>query len=254
MKKLLYLLSFISVLTMMGSCKKEVEIPLSANPPTFSLTADTVAVANGKYILKAEGQSAYGGAMLSKVEFYKADEKIGEKTIAPYTLEYQVTENVPDQQLSFYAVLIDVAGNRVKSSTVKPKVKVLPIRIEAENATLTGLAKVATDPDTKATSSNQAKVGAIDNAASGIDATIQILTPGDYLIKVAAGTGLDGTSHKVYIDNNAADAKIYNIPNRGWNVWQTFNLIFRLEAGTHKISIRQNVGYGELDYFEYSKF
>lgn len=252
MKKLFYIGSLL-LLSIMVGCEREVEIPSSTNPPTISLTADTVAVASGKYILKAEGQSAYGGPQLSKVEYYKDGEKIGEKTIAPYTFEYEVSENTPDQKLSFYVVLIDMAGNKVKSNTVNPVVKVLPIRIEAENATLTGVARVATDPDTKATASNQAKVGAIDNPQSGIDATIQILTAGDYLIRVGAGTGLPETSHKVYIDDKVAEAKVYNIPNKGWNVWQTFDLVFHLEEGARKISIRQNTGFGELDYFEYSK-
>ncbi|PRD49025.1 hypothetical protein C5745_03580 [Sphingobacterium haloxyli] len=238
---------------MVTSCKDDVEIPSSTQPPTISLQADAIAVANGNYILKAEGRSAYGGAKLRKVEFYKGDEKIGEKNIAPYTLTYLVTENIPEQELSFYAILFDVNGNSVKSDIVTAKVSVLPIRIEAENAVLRGLAKVATDPATRETSSNQAKVGAIDNAESGIDATIEIHTAGEYLIRVAAGSGFNDTSHKIYIDDKEAEAQIYNIPNLGWNVWQTFDLIFDLEVGNHKISIRRNSGYGELDYLEYSK-
>lgn len=252
MKKLVYLFPFCLML-IMTSCKDDVEIPSSTQLPTISLQADAIAVADGTYILKAEGKSAYGGVKLHKAEFYKGDEKIGEKDIAPYTFEYKVTENIPDQELSFHVVLIDVAGNTVKSNTVTANVKVLPIRVEAENATLTGVAKVATDQETRETSSNQAKVGAIDNSASGIDATIEIRTAGEYVIRVAAGTGFDDTSHKVYIDDQESEAQIYNIPNRGWNVWQTFDLVFDLEVGTRKISIRRNAGYGELDYFEYSK-
>lgn len=253
MKKLIYLMTFFMLLVMMAGCKNDVEIPSNTNPPAISLTADTIAVANGTYILKAEGQSTYGGPQLSKVEFYKGEEKIGERAIAPYTFEYEVTEVIPDQQLSFHAVLTDKFGNSVKSNTVTPRVKVLPIRIEAENTTLRGVARVADDPETRATSSNQAKVGAIDNPDSGIDVTIEILTPGEYLITVAAGTGFNGTSHKIYIDDNVAEAQIYNIPNRGWNVWQRFDLVFNLEAGTRKISIRHNTAFGELDYLEYSK-
>ena len=252
MKKLLYLCPLF-ILSIWIGCDRTEEIPSSANPPTISLTADTVAIAKGKYILKAEAQSAYGGPQLSKVEFYKGDEKLGEKTIGPYTFEYEVQEIVPGQQLSFQVVLVDMAGNSVRSNTITARVKVLPIRIEAENTSLRGVAKVATDQATRETSSNQAKVGAIDNAQSGIDATIQILAAGDYLIRVAAGTGTNGTSHKIYIDDKEAEAKIYDIPNRGWNVWQTFGLVFNLQEGTRKISIRHHAMYGEIDYLEYSK-
>ena len=241
------------MLSVMTGCKNDVEIPSNTNLPTISLAGDDIAVANGTYILRAEGQSTYGGPQLSKVEFYKGEEKIGERAVAPYTFEYEVTEITPDEQLSFHAVLTDVAGNRVKSNTVTAHVKVLPIRIEAEHATLRGVARVADDPETRATSSNQAKVGAIDNPDSGIDATIEVLTAGEYLITVGAGTGFNGTSHRIYIDDNMAEGQIYNIPNRGWNVWQRIDLVFHLEEGTRKISIRQNLGFGELDYLEYSK-
>jgi hypothetical protein len=252
MKNLCYIIA-ISFLFILNSCEREEEIPSSALPPTITLSADSVAVATGKFVLRAEGLSAYGGAQLQQVDFYKDGEKIGEKTVAPYTFEYDVQENIPDQQLAFHAVLIDRAGNAIKSNEVRARIRVLPIRIEAENATLRGLARVANDQETRQTSSNQAKVGAIDNASSGIDATIQILTAGDYLIRIAAGTGFNGTSHKVYIDDKEATAQVYAIPNRGWNVWQTFDLIFPLEAGPHKVSIRHQSMYGELDYFEYSK-
>jgi len=252
MKKLVYLFPFCLML-IMTSCKDDVVIPSSTQLPTISLQADAIAVAEGTYILKAEGKSAYGGAKLRKVEFYKGDEKIGEKDIAPYTFEYKVTENIPDEELSFHAVLTDVVGNSVKSNTVTAKVKVLPIRIEAENATLKGLAKVATDQETREKSSNQAKVGAIDNADSGIDAMIEIRTAGEYVIRVAAGSGFNDTSHKIYVDDKVSEAQIYTIPNRGWNTWQTFDLVFDLKVGSHKISIRRNSGYGELDYLEYSK-
>lgn len=252
MIRLLYLLPLLSVLVV-SSCTKKEEIPSNTNPPTVSLVADTIAVSNGKYILKAQGQSTYGGPKLTKVEFFKGTEKIGEKAIAPYTFEYQVTEITPDEELSFRAILIDEAGNKVESNTIKSKVKVLPIRIEAENATLTGVAAIANDQATKETASNQAKVGKIDNAASGIDATIEIKTAGIYLIRVAAGSGLAGASHKVYVDDKTTEAQVYNIANKGWNIWQTFDLRFTLETGTHKVSIRRNAGFAELDYFEYSK-
>ncbi|PRD54037.1 hypothetical protein C5749_11095 [Sphingobacterium gobiense] len=235
------------------SCKDEVEIPSSTLPPTVILQADAIAIADGTYILNVEGRSAYGGAKLSKVAFYKGEEKIGEKDIAPYTWAYPVTENIPDQELSFHAVLSDVAGNSVKSDVVTATVKVLPIRIEAEHAILRGLARVATDRETRESSSNQAKVGAIDNAESGIDVTIDVRAAGEYLIRVAAGTGFNNTSHKIYIDDKESEAQVYNIPNLGWNVWQAFDLLFDLEVGSHKISIRRQSGYGELDYIEYSK-
>lgn len=252
MKKLMCFIPVLMLIMVVG-CDSDIEIPVSTDPPIISLTADTIAVANGKYILKAEGQSAYGGAQLRKVEFYKGEEKIGEKTIAPFTFEYDVKEVIPDQQLSFYAVLTDMAGNEVKSNLVTARVRVLPIRIEAENATLRGLARIAADPATRETSSNQAKVGSIDNPDSGIDLTIEILAPGEYLIRVAAGTGFDNTSHKIYIDDKIEDAQIYHIPNRGWNVWQTFDMVFTLDEGSRKISIRHHTWYGELDYVEYSK-
>src|SRR5690606_41374084 len=101
----------------------------------FSLQAEAIAVADANHILKAEGKSGFGGGKLHKAEVYKGDEKIGEKDIAPYTFEYRVTENIPDQELSFHVVLIDVDGNTVKSNTVTANVKVLPIRVEAEKAT-----------------------------------------------------------------------------------------------------------------------
>lgn len=238
---------------MVGSCERTVDIPSSSVAPTILLTADTVAIASGNYILRAAGQSAYGGAQLRRVDFYKGEEKIGEKRIAPFNFDYKVNEAIPDQSLTFHAVLIDEAENTVKSNIVNARVKVLPIRIEAENATLRGVARIANDPETRETSSNQAKVGAIDNAASGIDATIQVLAAGEYRIRIAAGTGFDGTSHKVYIDDDESTAQVYSIANRGWNVWQTHDLVFLLAAGTRKISIRHNTMYGEIDYLEYAK-
>ncbi|NGM66598.1 CBM35 domain-containing protein [Sphingobacterium sp. SGR-19] len=252
MKKLIFLFPF-CLLLIITSCKDDVEIPSSTLLPTIKLQADAIAVAEGTYILNAEGRSAYGGAKLRKVEFYKGAEKIGEKDIAPYTWAYPVVENIPDQELSFHAVLSDVVGNNVKSDVVTATVKVLPIRIEAEHAVLRGLARVATDRETRETSSNQAKVGAIDNAESGIDVTIDVRAAGEYLIRVAAGTGFNGTAHKIYVDGKEAEAQIYDIPNLGWNVWQTFDMLFDLEVGSHKISIRRQNGYGELDYVEYSK-
>ncbi|KGE14492.1 carbohydrate-binding protein [Sphingobacterium deserti] len=252
MKKICYIIA-IGLLLIQSGCEREEEIPSSALPPTVTLSADSVAIATGKFMLRAEGLSAYGGPQLQQVDFYKNGEKIGEKTVAPYTFEYDVVENIPDQQLSFHAVLMDRAGNAIKSNEVSARIRVLPIRIEAENATLRGLARIATDQATRENSSNQAKVGAIDNASSGIDATIQILTAGDYLIRVAAGTGFNGTSHKIYIDDKESTTQVYAIPNRGWNVWQTFDFIFPLAAGSHKISIRHQSMFGELDYFEYSK-
>lgn len=249
MKQFIY---FLLLSALCWSCYK-VELPVSDQPPVVTLTANNTAVANGTYILKAEAKSAYGGAALQKVEFYKGDQKIGESSVAPYSYNYTVTENIPGQQLDFYALITDKAGNQVKSNVVTAQVTVLPIRIEAENATLQGLAKMANDPATQSTSSNGAKVGAIDNAQSGIDITINILSAGTYIIRVAAGTGFDGTSHKLYVDDNVATAIVYNIPNRGWNVWQTFDIPVNLSTGNHKISIRHNTMYGELDYIEYSK-
>ncbi|GGH30081.1 hypothetical protein FAZ19_21560 [Sphingobacterium alkalisoli] len=252
MNKLLYLCPLFLLWIVVG-CEREEDLPVNTNPPTLHLDADTVALSESVYTLTVEGRSTYGGPQLSKVEFYKGEEKIGEKTIAPYNFGYTVTELIPEEELSFHAVLFDRAGNRVQSNTVKAKVRVGAKRIEAENTIIRGVAKKADDPATRETSSGQAKVGAIDNADSGIDATIQILAAGDYLIRVAAGTGFDGTTHKIYIDDKFAEAKVYSIPNRGWNTWQTFDLVFNLSEGTRKISIRHNTGYGELDYLEYSK-
>ncbi|MCL7987123.1 hypothetical protein M8998_04110 [Sphingobacterium sp. lm-10] len=253
MMKTIISILFCSVAYMLGSCERTVDIPSSTLAPTILLTADTVAIASGNYVLRAAGQSAYGGAQLRRVDFYKGEEKIGEKRIAPFNLEYKVNESVPDQSLTFYAVLIDEADNQVKSNTVTARVKVLPIRMEAENATLRGVARIANDPETRETSSNQAKVGAIDNADSGIDVTIQVLAAGDYQIRIAAGTGFNGTSHKVFIDDDESTTQIYTIANRGWNVWQTHDLVFPLAVGTRKISIRHQTMYGEIDYLEYAK-
>lgn len=252
MKNKLYI-SLTAILLIMVGCTHKIDIPSSSEAPKISLKADSIALSKGNYTLKAEGLSAYGGAALDKVEFYKGNEKIGEKSIAPYTFTYLVKEATPDQILSFYALLYDKGGNQVKSKEIVAKVKVGPIRIEAENGTLKGVARIADDPETKATSSNQAKVGAIDNPESGVDVEVDILAAGNYLFIVAAGTGFDGTSHKIFIDGKTAEAKIYDIPNRGWNVWQRIPVEFNLTTGKHTVSIRFNTMYGELDYIEYAK-
>src|SRR5690606_41085733 len=107
MKKLIYLFPF-CLLLIVTSCKDDVEIPSSTLPPTIKLQADAIAVAEGTYILIAEGRSAYGGAKLRKVEFFKGAEKISEKDITTYRWAYPVAENRPDQELTVKNVMVDV--------------------------------------------------------------------------------------------------------------------------------------------------
>jgi len=251
MKKILsytYLLSVSALCTFLAiGCDKDADNGPDTLAPQVSLTAGNGIALSGQNLqIAAFVTNEFSGSNIAKVEFFKGGTKLGEKTNAPFTFDYFVTENTPGQVLEFTAKATDEAGNSSTSPVVQAFVGA---RVEAETATLRGLAKAVDNP----TASGGKKVGAIDDADSGIDLPLNITVAGTYIFKIAAGTDFNDVTHLAYMDGDVASAKTYSVTRNGWDNWNQFTVEFALSAGAHTLSIRHNTWYGELDYIDISK-
>ncbi len=215
--------------------------------PQVTLTAGNGIALSGQTLsLAAFVINEFSGSDIAKVEFFKGTTKLGEKTTAPFTFDYLVTETTPGEALGFSAKATDAAGNSSSSPVVQAFVGA---RVEAEAAQMRGLAKVVDNP----TASGGKKVGAIDDPDSGIDLTLNITAAGTYIFKIAAGTDFNDVTHIAYIDGDLANAKTYAVDRNGWDNWNQYTVEFDLSAGMHTLSIRHSTWFGELDYIDISK-
>lgn len=215
--------------------------------PTVTASVEGSAPTGVAIKLSAIVINEFYGTDIEKVEFFKGTTKLGEKKLAPFVWDYLVTENSPGQILEFTVKVTDKAGN----STISNKVtSVVSIRVEAENATILGVARAVFNVNG---ASNRGKVGYMDNPASGIDFVVNIPANGNYEFAIAAGTDFNDVTHKIYVDGNTAGGQIYNVERQGWDNWKKYLRTFTLTAGNHTISIRHNSWFGELDYVDISK-
>ena len=243
-----YLLT-ISVLIafLVTACKKEDSNGPDTLAPEVSLVAGNGIAFTGQTLtLAAFVTNEFSGTDIAKVEFFKGGTKLGEKTNAPFTFDYLVTENEPGAAIDFTAKATDQAGNSKTSSITQAFVGA---RVEAESGIMRGLAKAVDNP----TASGGKKVGAIDNPESGIDLPLNITVAGTYVFKIAAGTDFNDVTHLAYIDGDTAGGKLYNVNRMGWDNWNQYTVEFTLSVGMHTLSIRHNSWFGELDYIDISK-
>ncbi len=242
-----YLLIISTSFLLTTACKKDDSNSPDTLAPQVSLVAGNGIAFTGQTLnLSAFVTNEFSGTDIVKVEFFKGGTKLGEKTNAPFTFDYLVTETEPGAALDFTAKATDQAGN---SSTSAITQAFVGARVEAESGILRGLAKAVDNP----TASGGKKVGAIDNPESGIDLPLNITAAGTYVFKIAAGTDFNDVTHLVYIDGDVANSKLYSVNRMGWDNWNQYTIEFPLSVGIHTLSIRHNSWYGELDYIDISK-
>lgn len=124
-------------------------------------------------------------------------------------------------------------------------------RYEGESATFGGGAYASASP----TGSGGSKAGHIDLADSYAQYTITVPTSGTYLLsaRTANGTsGLDWSTLRLSVDGGAATD--FFITNKGWENWGLSTQLLQLSAGNHTVRFSKGNGYGEIDFFDVSRF
>jgi hypothetical protein len=120
-----------------------VDVTASADttPPTVTLTPSSSSVtAAGNLVLAADATDSGG---IAKVEFYRGTTKIGEDTIAPYTLSVPLS-SADNGTLQFTVKAFDNAGNTVTSQISSVTVNITPSDTVAPTVSLASSASSVT--------------------------------------------------------------------------------------------------------------
>lgn len=132
----------------------------------------------------------------------------------------------------------------------------VPVRLEAENAMLTGTARVSVGSDT---TSGGKYVGYIDSMNATVNFTVYAKAAGDYLFFICADGNQDHYGvvprHTVYANGDTKNAQtLYYEDSTVFQVWREYPVILPLHKGTNTVSVTyggDSKTYAQLDYIRY---
>lgn len=122
-------------------------------------------------------------------------------------------------------------------------------KIEAEEATLTGKAKVVERDD----ASGGKKVGTIDDVSSTVTFTLNVPEDGTYRIEIAADgdSAFPNPCHRYWVNGDEENAEIVRYEPKGWDIWNLYPIEVELEEGENTFTIShsgEEKSFAELDY------
>lgn len=172
---------------------------------------------------------------------YDADESVATKAVVSGRVVLpEGIKNLGDINLALEAVV---------TLSPRPVEEKIITKLEAEDATLSGLAKIVNRDD----ASGKKKVGTIDNGEATVTFELNAKTAGTYRIDIASGSGSTeyNASQKYYINGDKAHSEMVTYQPGGWDNWNLYPIEVKLGAGMNTFTLThsgKNNSFSELDY------
>lgn len=204
---------------------------------------------------------------VSRVAFFEGEEELGEATAAPYTLEYEIGDDVEAYtNYTLTARVYGEDGNEIESADVTVRVGE---RFAISGGELTGDGNEGWNEDgprTEPFPSDGTYAGNLNwdgggdlEAASGVNLPVTVPEDGEYVVSLglASGWGEDESYMRFYFDDNVdSNQRSPEVPPTGWIDFNDYLLDepFELSAGEHTAKVRFGGPFVHLYYVDLFRY